>query len=278
MSVGRIAKFAEPEQARPRASRWLWLLVGLVVGSIAAFLLAPWPLQDKALAALHGLCAQQPTHSFWIGETRLPFDARMTGIYGGCLLMQSYLLLRGRLYRFGLPPTSIVIAMAASIVVMGFDGINSFLNDVGLPHLYEPSNHLRYFTGALMGTTLAIFTWLLMAGTIWSESRGSERPVLRSWSEIAVVLALVFLFWTVIQMGWTVVYPPIALMLVLSAVLVLSVLALTVIQLAAGGFRRASRPAELAGPAVIVIIIAFVVMSAIGGGRFWLESALVASV
>jgi uncharacterized membrane protein len=278
MSVGRIPKIAEPEQAQPRASRWVWLLAGLVVGSTAAFLLAPWPLQDKALAALHGLCAQQPAHSFWIGETRLPFDARMTGIYGGCLLMQGYLLLRGRLYRFGLPPTSILIAMAASIVVMGFDGVNSFLNDVGLPHLYEPSNHLRYFTGALMGTTLAIFTWLLMAGTIWSESRGSERPVLRSWSEIAVVLALVFLFWTVIQMGWTVVYPPIALMLVLSAVLVLSVLALTVIQLAGGGFRRATRPAELAGPAVIAIIIAFVVMSAIGGGRFWLESALVASV
>ena len=33
--------------------------------------------------ALHGLCAQRPSHSLQIGGTTLPMDARMTGIYLG---------------------------------------------------------------------------------------------------------------------------------------------------------------------------------------------------
>jgi uncharacterized membrane protein len=274
VSVVRMSDRAGSERWGGRDARWILALITLAAGSFLAFVFAPWPLQDKALAALHGLCAQQPTHSFWIGETRLPFDARMTGIYGGCLLMQGYLLLRGRLYRFGLPPASLLVGMGAAVVIMGFDGVNSFLNDVGLPYLYEPSNHLRYFTGALMGTTLAVFLWLLMAGTVWSPERASPRPLVRGWKELAPVAALVVVFWAVIQAGLIFLFAPLALLLILAAVLVLSMLALTAIQLAAGGFQRATRPADLAGPAILAMLLAFAFMGAIGGGRFWLESAV----
>src|SRR5262245_31628876 len=58
------------------------LVAGLVV---LLFLAAPWSLEHKAHAALHGLCAQRPSHSFTFGSSTLPFDARMTGIYGGFL-------------------------------------------------------------------------------------------------------------------------------------------------------------------------------------------------
>src|SRR5690625_4312175 len=86
-------------------------LIGLIVASVAVFLAAPWSLEEKGLVAVHGRCAQPPTRSFWFGESRLPFDARMTGIYGGALIVGIYLLARGRLYRNGPPPVSLLIML-----------------------------------------------------------------------------------------------------------------------------------------------------------------------
>ena len=52
--------------------------------AVAAFIALPGAVDEKTQQALHGLCAQRPSHSYWLGDARLPFDARMTGIYGGC--------------------------------------------------------------------------------------------------------------------------------------------------------------------------------------------------
>jgi len=60
----------------PAAFVSIWALLAI------AFVLLPWPVEAKGVAVLHGLCAQQPTHTIYFGEQRLPFDARMTGIYG----------------------------------------------------------------------------------------------------------------------------------------------------------------------------------------------------
>ena len=55
---------------------WPALFVSLVAGSLAIFSLFPGSREGKSLAVLHGLCAQQPTLSYYLGEARLPFDAR----------------------------------------------------------------------------------------------------------------------------------------------------------------------------------------------------------
>jgi hypothetical protein len=47
-----------------------------MVGVAALFLAYPAALDDKARAALHGLCAQRPSHSFAFDDRLLPFDAR----------------------------------------------------------------------------------------------------------------------------------------------------------------------------------------------------------
>jgi uncharacterized membrane protein len=250
----------------------VFALIGV---SLLAFLLAPWSLQDKTLAALHGLCAQQPTHSFWFGDSRLPFDARMTGIYGAFLLVLLYLLERGRLFRTGVPPTSMIFALAGFVIIMGVDGVNSTLNDVGLPYLYEPSNHLRFFTGALTGTTLAVFTWLLAASVLWSPEVTSTRPILRGWKELVPIAGFVTLLWGVLQINAPVLFAPLALVLVLSAVIVLASISLVVVTMISGQFQKATRPADLGGSAVFAVLIAYAAMSAISGARFMVEAAVV---
>jgi uncharacterized membrane protein len=273
-----VAREATPdlhsEQHRKDRHRRFWAIIGLVIVSLVAFLLAPWSLQDKTIAALHGLCAQQPTHSFWFGDYRLPFDARMTGIYGAFLIVSLYLLARGRLFRTGVPPTSIIVALAGFIFLMAFDGVNSTLNDVGLPYLYEPSNHLRFFTGALTGTTLALFTWLLLTSVLWSPEVTSPKLILRSWKELAPVAGFIALLWAVIQTGIPLLFAPLAIALVISAVVVIASLALVVLAMVGGRFQRSTRPSQLTGHAVVAVLIAYAVMSAIAGARVMLEAAV----
>src|SRR5436305_8156522 len=55
----------------------------LVVGAALLFFAAPWGVEHKAHALMHGLCAQTPSHTLRFGTHGLPFDSRMTGIYGG---------------------------------------------------------------------------------------------------------------------------------------------------------------------------------------------------
>jgi uncharacterized membrane protein len=267
----------QQSQPSPAKSRWwsdhrVLAVLGVMVISLGAFLLAPWSLQDKTLAALHGLCAQQPGHSFWFGDSRLPFDARMTGIYGGFLIVSIYLLARGRLYRSGPPPVSILITAAIFVAIMGVDGVNSTLNDFGMPYVYEPSNHLRYFTGAMTGTSLAIFIWMIAGGVLWSPQVAIDRPIMRSWKELLPIAALVVMFWSLLQMQVSLLFPPIALFLVVSAVIVVSSVALIALRLATGAFQTATRPADLARSAVVAILIAYMVMGSISGARFMLES------
>ncbi len=264
-------------QAGIQTSRWwsdrrLLSVVGLLAVSIGAFLLAPWSLQDKSLAALHGLCAQQPGHSFWFGDARLPFDARMTGIYGGFLIVGIYLLSRGRLYRSGPPPASVLITAAVFVAIMGVDGVNSTLNDFGMPYVYEPSNHLRYFTGAMTGTSLALFIWMIAGGVLWSPQVAIDKPIMRSWKEFLPIATLVTMFWALLQMQVAFLFAPIAVFLVISAVIVVSSIALVALRLATGGFQKALRPLDLSRSAVVAILIAYAVMSSISGARFMLES------
>jgi uncharacterized membrane protein len=263
------------QQVHSFADRRVLLFAGVLIGSLGAFLLAPWSLQDKALMALHGLCAQQPSHSFWFGDARLPFDARMTGIYGGFFIVVSYLLARGRLYRAGPPPASLLIILGVFVFTMGIDGVNSTLNDFGFPHVYEPSNHLRYFTGAMTGIALAIFIWMLAGGVLWSPSVASQKPIMRGWKELLPIAALVVMFWALIQMNLQLVYAPIAIMLVLSAVFVLTAISLILVRLVTGRIQRAERPADLSRSAVVALLMAYAVMSAISGTRFMLESTIV---
>ncbi|CCF84350.1 DUF2085 domain-containing protein [Nitrolancea hollandica] len=259
---------------RSKPEGWSALFFGLLGLSVIALLLAPWQMQDKAMAILHGLCAQRPGHSFWFGDQRLPFDARMTGIYGGFLISQLYLLVRRRLRVTRIPSLAILIALALFVVAMGIDGFNSLFSDIDQPTLYEPSNLLRYSTGALTGTTLGVALWLLASNVLWCRKDQIRRPIIRGWGELLQILTLAAIFGILAGSGWQVLYTPITLLLIVSAVMVFFTIALAFIQLARKREASVTTLGELAGPAVGALLTAYVVIAILGGGRFLLEGML----
>lgn len=261
------AKGPGPTPHAPRLPVWLFL--GLIGASIAGLALAPWPLATKLYAVVHGLCAQRPSHSFTFDGVALPFDARMTGIYGGALTTALFLLVSGRARAVRLPPVPILAMLGFFVAIMGADGVNSTLQDLRVPYLYEPDNRLRLATGLLMGVTLGIMQAYLLNRTVWSHP--AEVPLLRGWRELGALLAAQILFYLLVISGWGALRIPLALALVGGAVAVVLVLALTFLVLAYGREGRFARPADLAGFASVALLLGYATLALIAAARFLLE-------
>lgn len=87
------------EQATPLLSsetrRW-WLYLGFLALALLTFALAPWPVMSKLRAIGFSICAQRPSHSYFLGGVQLPLEARMVGIFGGYLAALVYFLVLQR--------------------------------------------------------------------------------------------------------------------------------------------------------------------------------------
>ncbi len=250
----------------------VWSFFGLLAATILAFTAAPWPAAAKFRAVVHGLCAQRPSHSYALGGIDLPFDARMTGIYGGALVCLLFLFARGRGRAVRLPAPTILAALGLFVALLGLDGLNSTLQDFGLPYLYEPRNDVRLLTGLLMGITLGIALAYMLNLTLWT--RFSAAPLLAGWREFAALLALCDGAFLLIASGWGWLYLPLALALVGGATLVVLLLALTTLTLLRGQENRAERPRDIAGSASVALLLGYIVMAAIALGRWYLERSL----
>ncbi|MFN3336443.1 MAG: DUF2085 domain-containing protein, partial [Thermomicrobium sp.] len=134
--------------------RELFPPTALLLLVLASWLVSPSQVALATCAALHGLCAQRPSHSFWFGPYQLPFDARMTGIYAGSLFTATWLALRRSRGAAGPPRLGTLAVLAAGVALLGVDGLNALAADLRLPTLYEPRNTLRYLTGAWTGLAL----------------------------------------------------------------------------------------------------------------------------
>lgn len=249
-----------------------WLFLGLLATSIAVLVAAPWPAELKFRAVLHGLCAQRPSHSFALGGTDLPFDARMAGIYGGALTTALFLLARGRWRAIRLPSRGILATLILFVALMGADGVNSTLQDFGLPYAYEPQNWLRLGTGLLMGVSLGVMLLYLLNATLWAWVAPPQ--LVASWGEFAAILALVGGFGLLVASGWGWLYLPLATALTAGAVGVVLTLALTLLILLYGRENRARRATDVAGFASVALLLGYAVMALIAVGRWYLETTL----
>jgi uncharacterized membrane protein len=249
-----------------------WLFFGLLAASIVGLVAAPWPLVEKFHAVVHGLCAQRPSHSFALGGTNLPFDARMTGIYGGTLTTILFLLARGRWRAMRLPSPGIIAVLALFVVAMGLDGVNSTLQDFQLPYAYEPNNYLRLGTGLLLGIGLGVMLSYLLNATLWAW--GTPAQLVSGWGELAALLAVVGGVFLLVISGWGWLYLPLAAALVGGAVAVVLILALSFIVLMAGRENRAHRASDVAGFASAALLLGYAVMALIAVGRWYLETSL----
>jgi len=255
-----------------RRPGWGVAFAGLLTLSVGAFLLAPWSIEVKSIAILHGLCAQRPSHSFWFGSDRLPFGSRMTGIYGGFLITQLYLLARGRFRFGGIPSLAILTVLSLFIVAMGIDGINSTLDDIQLLTIYRPDNVLRFVTGALTGTTLAVFLWLLTINILWHPEKQRPEPAVSGFVDLAAVAVSIALFGFLVTGGWLPAYPLIAIFLVCAAILVIFELAICLLQLIRRQESSARSLSDLSSAAVGGLTAAYIFIFSMAGLRFLMEA------
>jgi uncharacterized membrane protein len=165
------------------------VVVGFATMVLAAFLIAPGDIASKTHVALHGLCAQRPSHSLQIGDTTLPMDARMTGIYVGAAASVAWLAAARRLRATRSPSLTVVVLLASFVVALAVDGFNALLVDLRFPTLYEPSNFVRLVTGVLAGTALGVALIHLFASSIWAH-RDRERAVVTKPIELLVPIGV----------------------------------------------------------------------------------------
>jgi uncharacterized membrane protein len=252
-------------------TRLSWLAFPLAAAAIlAAFVFFPLPLDQKAHGALHGLCAQTPSHSYHLGDRRLPFDARMTGIYGGFAVAFAYLAARGRLRCQALPSWEQTTVLGSFVVLMGIDGTNSLLLDMGRWHPYQPRNDLRLVTGLLTGLALAVAICFLLGTTLWRQGRPNQTAI-AGFRELGGLVVAQAPFAAVVIAGPSWLYAPIALGLVAAATVVVMLLTLVMgtIALRRDGTYQSVR--DLSLPTAVATALAVLLMAAIAGGRFWLE-------
>jgi uncharacterized membrane protein len=249
---------------------WLW--VSLAVAGMMLFLFWPGGFADKARLVLHGLCAQTPTHTFSFGGVMLPFDARMTGIYGGALATLVILMLQGRFLRAGLPSWKVMVALALFVGVMAADGFNSLFTDLGLWHPWESRNELRLITGYATGVTLAIVLAWLVSSTVWRIS--DREPVVGSVRDLAVFWIPFVPYAVAVMSGASWLYVPLSFLLMLSAWGVLTLLALAMVLLAMKWDDRVRRVAHLHMPGAVAGVAGLAIMLVLAFGRVWLENTL----
>ena len=238
-----------------------------------AFLAAPWSLEHKAHMALHGLCAQRPSHSYWVGDSLLPFDARMLGIYAGFVAAAIAIMRVGGFRRSRAISPGWSILLATLVGTMAVDGFNSLLLDMGVWHPYAPSNALRVVTGAGTGLALAVALCHLAAITLWRTTDRSRFVVSGRRELVVLVIAPAPLLLLIVSApGWL--YGPISIVLIVGALAVLAAVALIAIVL----FRRLdyafTSPAQLQPLMVQAILIGVVAMASLAGGRFLVERML----
>ena len=267
MAAPRLVKTSVSTTVPPPAA----LLLPLVALTAAVlFLAAPWSFEHKAHAALHGLCAQRPSHSFALGDRTLPFDGRMTGIYGGFLATSIYLAVRGRYRAFRLPPPVVLGVLGLFVLALAVDGTNALLVDLRLWHPYDPDNRYRLATGLGTGIALAVVLCFVLSTTLWRNGLW-QQTVLDGPKELLTVLAVQTPLVLAVLSGAGWLYVPVSLLLLTAATLVLGSLMLVVVVLARNGDRAFSSAGQLQIPAAVALVLAIAVMAGIAAGRFLLE-------
>jgi uncharacterized membrane protein len=258
--------------------RWLYpLLIGGSALIIAVFLL--WPpvtLLDKAQAIGYAICHQIPARTFHIHDQALPLCARCTGIYLGAIMGLTGLYLLKRWYAINFPPTAILVTLVMFILIMGFDGVNSYLSFFPkVPRLYEPQNWLRLTTGVLHGLAISILIYPVVNGGLWHASYVRPEPVIKSFKQLAPFLlgAILVILFTLAAVYW---WPSAWWLYTLSLLSVggvLLMLGMLMTVLVVTLFRRegtAHTWRDLAGPAIIGLALTLLMI----GGMDWVRLTL----
>ncbi len=253
--------------------RQLWMVAFIVLAAGCWFLIeSGGSFADTSRSVLHGLCAQQPTHSLVVGGELLPFDSRMTGIYSGALLCWCVLAASGCLITKVIPTVSVVASLAGAVAILAVDGFNSLFVDLGIGQLYEPQNMIRFFTGFGTGVALtSLLSWLI-GTSLWKLS--GDDNVWRSTSALVWIVPTSIMTYLSLSSapGWS--YPVIAIALLASAWVTVTGLMLVIVVSLLRIENKVTTLAKLHAPLAASVALALAIILGLAQGRFWLERTL----
>ena len=194
---------------------------------------------------LNGVSAQRPSHSVFIGGEQLPLEARMGGIFLGFLCAVALVLVFGRLRASQPPHGALGLACWALVALTGLDGLNAFLFDGNLPHLYTPNTALRLLTGLAAGLGVGLMAVPVVAGAVWAQP--TDEASVEDPLELLGGLVLVGLVGALVLVGVGVLLWPIALAMLAGVIVAFGVANLYIILLATGRAHQALSLAETRG-------------------------------
>ena len=138
------------------------------------------------------ICHQLPSRTLYVDGLPLPVCARDTGIYLGILVSTVFILFLGRHSSDKPPGLPATIVMCIMMLPMLVDGAGSYLG------VYETNNTVRLLTGALFGLPIPIF---LVPAANFKLTMRNENAVLKSFTELAGIIASVVLFCLLVLAG-----------------------------------------------------------------------------
>jgi uncharacterized membrane protein len=213
--------------------------------------------------------AQRPTHSLFLAGQELPLEARMGGVFLGFLLALALLAVLGRMRASRLPQGWPGVACWGLIALTGVDGLNAFLFDGQLPHLYPPSTPARLLTGLGAGLGLGLLAVPVVAGVVWRKP--VDEPSVGDGLELAYALIGAGVVGAVLLIGPAPLLWPAALLMLLSVIVAFGLANLYLLTLASSS-HQAVTPADLRGPLISALGLALVELAGLSALRTWLAA------
>ena len=265
-------RYQELQQSAARQQPWLWAFLGITATLLAGLFFLPiGSLASRLHLVVHGVCAQ--AHYIAIGPYTMPLCARNTGIYAGFLATLLYLLVLGRGRAAKLPPWPITLLLAGAIIVMGIDGFNSMLLDIGGYNVYPPDNRLRVITGLGMGMAIGAFM-LLMFNLSLRYNAQHEQRIIGGWAELLGAIMTAALLYGLLFFAPAWLFYPLAIFSVVGIFGVLFIANMFVVAMVSGLEGRILHLRQLARPATFGIIFTVGELVLLAGLRLWMERSL----
>jgi uncharacterized membrane protein len=239
--------------------------MALVTGIVFYSLVIPGDLRFKMDAMGFGVCHQISTHSYSIGNHQLPLCARCSGIYLGALASLGLLgVLRRRASR--LPAGHMLAILGVFFGAMVLDGLNSTLQTFN-SGLWESTNIIRLFTGALSGVAVAFIFYPIFNMSLWHRETTRRERVLEQPFELVGYMVAAGILVALLLDGGDWLYYPIA-VLSIAGMLTLLTMANTLLVLIVSRREGSARTFSAAlTPLLLGLFLALVELTLLSYGR-----------
>ena len=195
----------------------------------------------------------------------------MGGIFLGFLCATLLIVVLGRL-RASRPPSGVLgLACWTLVALTALDGLNAFLFDGNLPHLYAPNSALRLLTGLGAGLAVGLMAVPVVASVVWSHP--SDDASIEDVVELLAGVALAGLVGALILAGVGILVWPVALAMLAGVVVAFGVANLYVIVLATRRTAQAMTFADLGSGLIGSLGLSLLEVGGLSALRSWLVAA-----